>query len=93
MEPYVRPGVSTKFEPVECNFFDNFQKAVTGTYANDYYQDRSLTAIGEKEAKYNRDLADTGTQDDDAEIVKHRLENIKHRRRENEIRDDKSAIF
>ena len=67
---------------------------MTGTYANDYYQDRSLTAIGEKESKFNKDLNDTGTKDDeDADIVKHRLENIKHRRRDNEMREDKSSIF
>ena len=67
---------------------------MTGTYANDYYQDRSLTAIAEKESKFNKDLNDTGTKDDeDADIVKHRLENIKHRRRDNEMREDKSSIF
>lgn len=55
-----------------------FQRAVSGTYAHQQYIDRSVGAIGENR-KINLTQMSDKVNDEDSDVVKMRLENLKNR--------------
>lgn len=54
------------------------QRAVNGSYAHEQYIDRSLGSIGEANKKNLTQIHDK-VQDEDVDVVKHRLDHLKHR--------------
>lgn len=62
------------------------QRAVSGNYAYQKYIDRSVSAIGDSK-KINLTQMGDKVQDEDSEVVKARLDNIKARTRRFGVND------